>query len=40
VTADVLKEDGWRKSSPSDIKRLYADVGYRDGADEWHVTFQ
>lgn len=39
VAADVLRDDGWRLSSPSDVKRIYADVGYRDDASEWHVNF-
>lgn len=39
VTADVLRDDGWRLQSPSDVRRIYADLGYRDGPNEWHVNF-
>jgi iron complex outermembrane recepter protein len=38
VSADVQHDDGWRQHSPSDVRRIYADIGWRNGPDEWHVN--
>ncbi|MGY2052781.1 TonB-dependent receptor [Methylobacterium sp. JK268] len=32
-----LKDDGWRFKSPSEIGRVYADLGYRSPDSEFHV---
>src|SRR5205085_318784 len=39
ITADGLKDNGWRDSSPSELRRLYADLGWRGEKTEFHVTF-
>ena len=37
--ADVLRDDGWRDSSPSKLGRFYADVGVKHDRGEFHVNF-
>jgi iron complex outermembrane recepter protein len=39
VTADAINDDGWRDHSPSQLRRMYADVGARDDKTELHVNF-
>ncbi len=39
VTADAINDDGWRDRSPSQLRRMYADVGVRDEKTEFHVNF-
>ncbi len=39
VTADAINDDGWRDHSPSQLRRMYADVGARDDKTEFHVNF-
>jgi len=39
VTADALNDDGWRDRSPSRLRRVYADLGARTDASEFHVSF-
>jgi iron complex outermembrane receptor protein len=39
VTADAINDDGWRDHSPSQLRRMYADVGARDEKTEFHVNF-
>jgi iron complex outermembrane receptor protein len=39
VTADAINDDGWRDHSPSQLRRMYADVGVRDDKTEFHVNF-
>jgi iron complex outermembrane receptor protein len=39
VTADAINDDGWRDHSPSQLRRMYADVGVRDEKTEFHVNF-
>jgi iron complex outermembrane recepter protein len=39
VTADAINDDGWRDHSPSQVRRMYADVGVRDDKTEFHVNF-
>lgn len=35
-----LKDDGWRYKSPSEIGRVYADLGYRSPDSEFHLIAQ
>ena len=39
VALEAAKDDGWRQNSPSDIKRMYADLGFKTGDAEFHVNF-
>jgi iron complex outermembrane receptor protein len=39
VTADAINDDGWRDHSPSQLRRMYADVGARAEKAEFHVNF-
>ncbi len=39
VAADAINDDGWRDHSPSQLRRMYADVGARDDKSEFHVNF-
>jgi iron complex outermembrane recepter protein len=40
VTADAIDDAGWRQDSPSQLRRLYADLGARgDNNTEFHLTF-
>ena len=32
-------DDGWRESSPSTIRRLYGDIGFRTKESEFHINF-
>lgn len=34
-----IKDDGYRDFSESEIKRLYADIGYRTNRSEFHLSF-
>lgn len=38
VAADAAHDDGWRLHSPSDVARLYADLGWKDAASELHLV--
>ena len=38
VAAQGLRDDGWRDRSPTDIVRLYADLGWRNDRAELHLT--
>ncbi len=38
VTADALNDNGWRDRSPSQLRRLYADVGYLGDRSEFHLN--
>lgn len=38
VAADGGHDDGWRLHSPSDIARVYGDLGWKDGASELHLV--
>ena len=38
VAADAGRDHGWRLHSPSDIARLYADLGWKDAASELHLV--
>jgi iron complex outermembrane receptor protein len=39
VAADAIDDSGWRQDSPSQLRRLYADLGARGDDSEFHVTF-
>ena len=39
ITADAINDGGWRNDSPSQLRRIYADVGYRANDTEFHVNF-
>ena len=39
ITADAIDDAGWRQDSPSQLRRLYADLGARGDDTEFHVTF-
>ena len=38
VAAQGLRDDGWRDKSPTEIGRVYLDVGWRNDRAELHVT--
>ncbi len=37
VAAQALRDDGWRKSSPTELGRFYGDVGWRNDRAELHL---
>ena len=39
ITADAIDDAGWREDTPSQLRRLYADLGARGDQTEYHVTF-
>jgi iron complex outermembrane receptor protein len=39
LTADAVNDDGWRQYSPSQLRRIYGDLGARGEQTEFHVTF-
>lgn len=39
ITADAIDDAGWRSDSPSQLRRLYADLGARGDTTEFHVSF-
>ncbi|MGC1585514.1 MAG: TonB-dependent receptor, partial [Rhodomicrobium sp.] len=39
VAIDGIWDDGWREFSPSDVKRMYMDLGVRDKDTELHINF-
>jgi iron complex outermembrane receptor protein len=39
ITADAIDDAGWRQFSPSQLRRLYADVGARGDDTELHFSF-
>ena len=39
ITADAIDDAGWRQNSPSQVRRVYADLGARGDNTEFHVTF-
>ena len=38
VAGDIIHEDGWRKLSSSDLRRIYGDVGWRGPDSEAHIS--
>ncbi len=39
VAADALNDNGWRDRSPSQVRRLYSDLGVKDDRYEFNVNF-
>jgi iron complex outermembrane recepter protein len=39
ITADAIDDAGWRDSSPSTLRRVFADLGARGDQTEFHVNF-
>jgi len=39
IAFEDINDDGWRDFSPSKIKRLYADLGFKGDGSEFHVNF-
>jgi iron complex outermembrane receptor protein len=39
LTADAINDNGWRDYSPSQLRRIYADLGARGDQTEFHMTF-
>src|SRR5260370_22834332 len=40
ITADAIDDAGWRQESPSQLRRVFADLGARgDNNTEFHLTF-
>jgi iron complex outermembrane receptor protein len=39
ITADAIDDAGWRQDSPSQLRRVYTDLGARGDQTEFHVTF-
>src|SRR5262249_56512705 len=39
IFADAIHDSGWRNFSPSELRRVYGDVGARGDQAEFHVTF-
>ncbi len=38
IAANGLREDGWRKHSPSRLVQVFADAGWRNDASEFHLA--
>ncbi len=38
LAGNLFHEDGWRASSPSDVRQLFAKAGWRSAATELHLT--
>ena len=38
VASDAMRENGWRKFSPSNLFRLYSDLGWRNESSEFHLA--
>jgi iron complex outermembrane receptor protein len=39
AAADALNDSGWRQRSPSELRRIYTDVGVRGDDTEFHLNF-
>jgi len=39
ITADAIDDAGWREFSPSQLRRVYADLGARGEQTEFHINF-
>jgi iron complex outermembrane recepter protein len=39
IGIEDIHDDGWREFSPSDIRRMYADLGFKNHDAEFHVNF-
>ena len=39
VAVEDIRDNGWRQFSPSDVKRMYVDLGAQDKNAEFHINF-
>jgi iron complex outermembrane receptor protein len=39
IMADAINDNGWRDRSPSELRRVYGDVGWRGDRSEFHINF-
>lgn len=39
VAVEAIKDDGWRDFATSSVRRAYADLGYKDSRQEYHLNF-
>lgn len=39
IGIDAENDDGWRRANPSQIRKLHSDIGYRNGANNFHISF-
>jgi iron complex outermembrane recepter protein len=39
AAADAINDNGWRQRSPSELRRIYTDVGIRSDDAEFHLNF-
>ena len=39
LIADAINDDGWREHSPTQLRRIYGDLGARGEQTELHITF-
>ncbi len=39
VAIEGIRDNGWRELSPSDVKRMYVDLGAKDKNTEFHINF-
>ncbi len=39
IAADALNDNGWRDSSQSKLRRLFADIGVRNESSEFHLSY-
>ena len=39
IAATGANNDGWRESSPSQVRQIYSDLGWRNDANEVHASF-
>ena len=38
VAIEGIRDDGWREFSPSEVKRMYTDLGVKDKDTEFHIN--
>jgi outer membrane receptor protein involved in Fe transport len=39
IALQNIDDDGWREFSPTDIRRMYADLGFKGDGSEFHINF-
>lgn len=39
IAVEDIHDDGWRQFSPSDIRRMFADIGFKNHDAEFHANF-
>jgi iron complex outermembrane receptor protein len=39
IAVEDMHDDGWRQFSPSDIRRMFADIGFKNHDAEFHANF-